>query len=81
MAVLDLMPEVRVVFLQGGHAQESWARLAKRHPAQARRIHTVVATYHPGRQALFHPDPAVRRARAQHREAAYPEVAVTLRRT
>jgi hypothetical protein len=78
--VLELMPEVRVVFLQGNHARDSWARLTKRHPARARRVETVIATFHPGRQALFHPDPDVRRARAEHRENACRELAVALGR-
>jgi hypothetical protein len=77
-ALLDLMPAVRVVFLQGAHARESWARLAKRQPARARRVPAVVATHHPSRQALFHPDPDVRRARAEHREASYRQVAEAL---
>jgi hypothetical protein len=80
LAVLELMPDVRVVFLQGAHARDGWARLATRHPARARRVPAVVATYHPGRQALFHPDPAVRQARIEHREAAYRQVAAALGR-
>lgn len=79
LAVLDLMPEVRVVLLQGTHARDGWARLTKRHPDRARRVPTVIATYHPSRQALFHPDPAVRQARVEHREAAYRGVAAALR--
>jgi hypothetical protein len=79
VAVLDLLSEVRVVLLQGAHARDGWARLTRRHPGRARQVPTVVATYHPSRQALFHPDPAVRQARVEHREAAYRQVAAALR--
>jgi len=78
--LLDLLTKVRAVFLQGNDARNGWARLAKRYPARARRAGTVIATFHPGRQALFHPDPDVRRARAEHREAAYRELAGALGR-
>lgn len=78
--LLDMMIELRVVFLQGNEARNGWARLAKRYPDRARRARTVIATFHPGRQALFHPDPDVRRARVEHREAAYRELAAALGR-
>lgn len=78
--LLELMPNLRAVLLQGKDAQNGWARLVRRHPSRARRVGSVVATFHPGRQALFHPDPAVRAARAQHREDAYRAVADALSR-
>jgi hypothetical protein len=78
--LLDLMPELSVVFLQGNDARSGWARLVKRYPMQARKVDKVIATFHPGRQALFHPDPDVRRARAEHRENAYRELAGVLGR-
>lgn len=76
--LLGLMTGVRVVFLQGNHARDGWARLTTRHPVLARKIDRVITTFHPGRQALFHPDPDVRRARAAHRESAYRDVAAAL---
>ncbi len=57
--VLNLLPAVRVVLLQGGHAHRGWRYYlpqANRHVVGERGIH-VFATYHPGRQALWHPDP------------------------
>lgn len=80
VALLDLMTELRAVFLQGNEARSSWARLTKRYPDRARRPDSVIATFHPGRQALFHPDPDVRAARAEHRAAAYRELAGALGR-
>lgn len=81
VALLDMMTELRVVFLQGSDARKGWMRLVKRYPARARKVGAVIATFHPGRQALFHPDPNVRRARAEHRENAYRDLAAALGRT
>lgn len=78
--VLDLMPRLRVVLLQGKDAQIGWARLAKRYPSRARRIEHVIATLHPSRQALRHPDPDVRRARTEHRTDAYRQLSTILGR-
>lgn len=78
--LLELMPDIRVVFLQGNHARDGWVRLSRRHPVLAGQVEKVVATFHPGRQALFHRDPHVRRARAEHRETAYRDVAAALGR-
>lgn len=78
--LLDMMSQLRVVFLQGNDARNGWARLVKRHPDKARRPERVIATFHPGRQALFHPDPDVRAARSEHRRNAYRELAEVLGR-
>lgn len=76
-----MMTDLQVVFLQGNDARNSRrGSLAKRHPDRARRPKSVIATFHPGRQALFHPDPDVRRARAEHRTAAYLGLAGALGR-
>ncbi|KQX55408.1 MULTISPECIES: uracil-DNA glycosylase [unclassified Streptomyces] len=78
--LLGLMPDLRVVLLQGGDAQATWRRLEKAHPALAgQERFQVVRTYHPGRQALWSPDPEVRAAREQHREDALRQVADILR--
>ncbi|MCQ6555444.1 hypothetical protein NPS70_19905 [Streptomyces sp. C10-9-1] len=74
------MPDLRVVLLQGGDAQATWRRLEKAHPdVAAQERFQVVRTYHPGRQALWSPDPEVRAAREQHRENALRRVADMLR--
>lgn len=75
--IFDLMPDLRVVLLQGNDARNGWARLVQRNPSRARRA-SVVSTFHPGRQALFHPDPKVRSARVAHREQVYRDVAAVL---
>jgi hypothetical protein len=81
VALIGLMPRLRVVLLQGQHAQSSWRRLNRRHPElmQANQL-TVVSTYHPSRQALWSADPAVRQTRIQHRLAAYRQAADAVHR-
>lgn len=75
LRLIDLMPRLRVVLLQGRDAQDGWKRVVTVRPRLVRdRCLTVVATYHPGRQALWSPDPKVRAARAQHRRDAYERV-------
>jgi hypothetical protein len=75
--LIDLMPDLQVVLLQGGEAQKLWKRFARMEPRVAGR-YAVVETYHPGRSALFHRDPAVREARAARRFTAVQEVAAAL---
>lgn len=72
--LLDLLPQLRVILLQGRDAQDTWRRLVRRHPTVAEGTLTVISTFHPGRQALWSPDPAVRDARHQHRVDAYQQV-------
>jgi hypothetical protein len=78
--LLGLMPYLKVVLLQGRDAQDTWKRLAKRHPEIVQQVRfQVVGTYHPGRQALWSRDPVVRDDRAQDRVRAYLRVAEVLR--
>jgi hypothetical protein len=77
-SLVGLMPQLRVVLLQGIHAQRAWSILTDANPDITRARVTVVSTYHPGRQALFHPDPEVRAARSEHRLRAYAQVAAVL---
>lgn len=65
------MVQPRVVLLLGGHAQSAWRRFCRRHPDLASRPELVASTYHPSRQALFHPDPAERARRTEHRAATF----------
>jgi hypothetical protein len=76
--LMEVLPELRVVLLQGGEAKTLWKRFARQHPEVAQR-YTVVQTYHPGRTALRHPDPEVRAAREARRVAAFEEVRAALR--
>ncbi|MCX8452819.1 hypothetical protein [Paenarthrobacter ureafaciens] len=71
--LIDLMPKLEVVLLQGGEAQTLWKRFARKQPRVAAR-YAAVETYHPGRTALRDPDPAVREARASRRFEAFREV-------
>ncbi|WP_327003056.1 uracil-DNA glycosylase [Dactylosporangium sp. NBC_01737] len=77
--LLDLLPRLTVVLLQGGDARSTWHRLTRRRPDLVADRHlTVIGTHHPGRQALWSADPAVREQRQQHRLDAYQQVAGAL---
>lgn len=71
--LIDLLPRLRVVMLHGGSAKDGWKRLTRQYPdiVAARRL-KAISTYHPGRQAFWHQDPAVRESRREHlRESSY----------
>ncbi|NEM90881.1 uracil-DNA glycosylase [Galbitalea soli] len=73
--LLELLPELRVILLQGRDAEAGWKRAARRLPAPIEeRGVRVVATIHPGRQALFTPDCVERARRVAHQESAFAEV-------
>lgn len=79
--LLALLPDLRVVLLQGGDAQATWRRLERKHPEIADQGRfQVVSTYHPAKGALRTPDPAERAAREQHRKDACHRVAELLQR-
>ena len=47
--VVDLLPHLRVVLLQGGEAQEVWRRALRRRPQlESERRISVIGTYHRG---------------------------------
>jgi hypothetical protein len=74
--LLALLPRVSVVLLQGGDAADTWRRLNRDQPtALLDRDLEVIATFHPGRQALWVRDPAERERRRQARHAAYQRAA------
>ncbi|WP_121191619.1 uracil-DNA glycosylase [Motilibacter peucedani] len=82
LELLDLMPHVQVVLLQGKEAQSSWSRAVRRRPslrdvARSGAL-TVIPTYHPARGALRHPDPEERERRQTHRDEAYRAAAEAL---
>ncbi|OII26000.1 uracil-DNA glycosylase [Frigoribacterium sp. MCBA15_019] len=77
--LLELTPEVEVVLLQGRDAEKAWRRTVSLQPHLADRF-SIHATIHPGRQALFHPDPEERRRRVAHQERAFEEVSEQLAR-
>jgi len=71
--LISLLPQLKVVLLQGKDAQQAWKLAVVVQPSLATRL-TVVPTFHPGRQALFHPDLAVREQRAADRIAQWKKV-------
>lgn len=75
-----LLPRLAVVLLQGRDAQRGWGIATALDLGLASRPLNVVATYHPGRQALFHPDPAERARRAADRRGAIAMVGHLLHR-
>ena len=78
--LVPLMPDLRVVLLQGNEAHDCWDRLARRTPRlKPPGAVEIVRTYHPGKQALFHRDPIERARRSAHRDAAIRRVAELLR--
>ncbi|WP_104099496.1 uracil-DNA glycosylase [Cryobacterium sp. M96] len=77
LEMLRLAPAVQVVLLQGGDALRSWRRVLRRTPNLAKDL-TVIPTYHPGRQSLWHKDPAERVRRIDHQTDAYQQVAEAL---
>jgi len=65
--LIDLMLSLRVVLLLGGDARTAWQLLMVRYGYIIRdRKIEALSTYHPGRQALQHPDPAERHRRENH---------------
>jgi hypothetical protein len=75
LKLLDLVPACRVVLLQGTHAVDVWRRVLKLSPALPHdRNIEVVESIHPGRQALWTPDPGERQARLDKQTAAFTRV-------
>jgi hypothetical protein len=74
--LIRLMPDLRVLMLMGGDAQDGWRRVRRRYPDLLSQPHIkIICTYSPGRQALRHPDPAERAKRQEHRETAFHQAA------
>lgn len=77
--LISLLPDLRVVLLQGNDAADVWRRVVKRQPSLlAERGIDVVESIHPGRQALWTPDEAVRQARIEKQRVAFERVAAAL---
>jgi hypothetical protein len=70
--LLDLLPDLRVVLLQGRDAEVGWKKVVRRLPAPIEeRGVSVLTTIHPGRQALFTPNREERARRVAHQEATF----------
>jgi hypothetical protein len=76
--LVALLPELEVVLLQGRDAERIWHYAVEREPSLVRPDLAVIATIHPGRQALFHPDPAVRAERQADQARAFARVGAIL---
>lgn len=75
LKLVGLATDCRVVLLQGNEAADVWRRILKHDPSleHDRGIESVVSI-HPGRQALWTPDPAERQARLDRQQKAYKRV-------
>jgi uracil DNA glycosylase superfamily protein len=74
--LLGLLPNLKVVLLQGRDAEAGWKKVTRSlsAPIEERGV-TVLATIHPGRQVLFTPDRQERDRRVAHQEATLAHVA------
>lgn len=62
--LIDLLPKLQVVMLHGVSAKDGWKRFMRRYPnIVTERGLQVIGTYHPSRQAFWHPDPKTREDR------------------
>lgn len=67
VALLELLPDLDVVLLQGNEAQSAWRIALEAEPAIRRRRLVTLETYHASPQAMWHRSPDERARRAQHR--------------
>ncbi len=74
--ILDLLPNLQVVMLHGGIAQNGWRRLLRKYPdvATTRKL-LVLEACHTSRRAFIHRDPNVREARRKHLEESFHKAA------
>ena len=79
-ALIDMLPDLRVVLLQGKESEAAWKRVLRLRPSlPADRNLAVAASIHPSRQALWTDKPDVRQARLDKQREAYELVADTLK--
>ena len=77
--LIDLMPHLRVVLLQGNDASDVWRRLISRRPTLCDdRALEIVQSIHPGRQALWTSDPVERQGRLDRQKSAFERIAEIL---
>lgn len=78
--LIDMLPDLRVVLLQGNEAADVWRRVIRRRPTLViERGFDVIASIHPGRQALWAADPLEREARKAKQQSAFERLAELLR--
>jgi hypothetical protein len=74
--LIRLLPDLRVMMLMGGDAQNAWRRVRRRHPDLLPETDVkIICTYSPGPQAFRHPNPAVRARRQEDLERAFHQAA------
>lgn len=77
--LIDRLPDLLIVLLQGNDAVDTWRRLEKAHPTLVKeRKLQVVESIHPGKQALWTADPVQREARIAKQRKAFERVAAAL---
>jgi hypothetical protein len=79
LGLIDLLPKLEVVVLQGDDAQLAWRMALREQPALRRRRLEVFETYHPSVQALRSPDKVERERRIQNRIDTWLQVGEWLR--
>ena len=78
--LVDMLPDLRAVLLQGEHAQKAWGRVVNRRPSLVHdRMLTVASCVHPGGRGLLARTPEQRQARLDKQRQAYELVADTLK--
>jgi hypothetical protein len=80
LGLVDLLPKLEVVVLQGEDAQAAWRIALQERPVLRRRRLEVFETYHPSVQALQSADPSERQRRVQERAHTWREAAEWLKR-
>lgn len=78
VGLLELLPNLEVVMLQGTEAQAAWRIAVEAQPAIRRRRLITLETYHPSNQALQTPSAEERRRRIEHRIATWREAGAIL---
>lgn len=63
--ILEMLPRLEVVMLQGGTARQAWKRLSLAHPVIAGRVQEVISTYHTSPRAIAQVSPTERARREQ----------------
>lgn len=75
VALLELLPDLQVVLLQGAEAQSAWRSALEAQPRIRRRRLITLETYHASPQALWHRSAEERERRVVHRLETWREAA------
>jgi hypothetical protein len=80
LGLVELLPDLEVVFLQGSDASSAWRVAVDAEPAIRRRQLVAFETYHPSARALQTNKPGERERRIEHRLKTWRDVGDWLRR-